>query len=399
MKVLVINSGSSSLKCTLFRMPEREALAHCVVERIGEDEPAISVEANGATWARPCTASNHEQALDAALGALLESGGDALRSLEEIGAVGHRVVHGGERMSGSAVVTQEVEAVIRDSSVLAPLHNPPNLVGIRAASHTLPAALQVAVFDTAFHRSMPPAAYLYGLPYELYEQRRIRKYGFHGTSHEYVAERAAELLGVPFDRCNLITLHLGNGCSACAVRDGRSVDTSMGMTPLEGLVMGTRCGDIDPALFFLLGNELEMAPGDIYDLLNRRSGLQGLSGKSNDMREIMADAERGDPRARATLEVFCYRVRKYIGAYLAVLGAAHAVVFTAGIGENCPPVRRMACEGLESLGIRLDEDKNEAAVGREALISEDGSPIAVLVVPTDEELKIAVDTYRLSRAP
>jgi acetate kinase len=399
MKVLVVNSGSSSLKCTLFGMPEREALAHCVVERIGEDEPAISIEANGAEEAGPCTAEDHEQALDAALRALLESRGGALKALEEIGAVGHRVVHGGEEMSGSAVVTEEVMAVIRRNSVLAPLHNPANLVGLEAAAGRLPHTPQVAVFDTAFHGTMPPAAYLYGLPYELYEQHGIRRYGFHGTSHAYVAERAAEVLGVPFDGCSLITLHLGNGCSACAVRNGRSVDTSMGMTPLEGLVMGTRCGDVDPALFFLLTRELDMAPADVYDLLNRQSGLQGLSGKTNDMREILADAEEGDARARAALEVFCYRVRKYIGAYLAVLGGADAVVFTAGIGENCPLVRRMVCQGLEPLGIRLDGARNEAAVGREATISEDGSPVTVLVVPTDEELRIAIETHRLCRGP
>lgn len=395
MKILVINSGSSSIKCTLFRMPERKALAHCLVERIGEDDSAVSLQSEGASFCRPCAAEDHNQGFEAAIQALLECGPRTLRSLDEIGAVGHRVVHGGEKISQSTEVNEEVLAVIRENFSLAPLHNPANLGGLEAALAKLPGRLQVAVFDTAFHRSMPPKAYIYAVPYQLYEQHHVRRYGFHGTSHAYVAERAAELLSVPYDECNLITLHLGNGCSAAAVKNGKSVDTSMGMTPLEGLVMGTRCGDVDPALFFFLSDELGMTPAQTYDLLNKDSGLKGLSGKSNDMREIQAETEKGNRRAAMALEVFCYRIKKYIGAYHAVLGALHGIVFTAGIGENCPRVRRLVCDGLEPLGIRLDEDSNQAAVGREAVISEQGSPTAVLVVPTDEELKIAIDTYRI----
>jgi acetate kinase len=268
-------------------------------------------------------------------------------------------------------------------------------VGLEAALDILPGKLQVAVFDTAFHRSLPPYAYLYAVPYDLYEQNGVRRYGFHGTSHAYVAERSAELLDMAADRCNLISLHLGNGCSASAVKQGRSVDTSMGMTPLEGLVMGTRCGDVDPALHFFLIDELGMDPGQVHEVLNKHSGLAGLSGGQNDMREILLAAEKGEERSRLALDVFCYRVKKYIGAYFAVLGRLDALAFTAGIGENSPEVRRRICGDLEHIGLRLDEGKNEGALGREAVISCDDSPVTMLVVPTDEELKIAIDTYRI----
>jgi acetate kinase len=327
----------------------------------------------------------------------LEEGG-ALGSLGEIAAVGHRVVHGGEKISESVAVDDEVIQAIEENATLAPLHNPPNLTGLRAAMDRLPDRLQVAVFDTAFHQSMPPSAYLYALPYELYQRHHIRRYGFHGTSHRYVAERAAQILGRSREECNLITMHLGNGCSAAAVERGRSVDTTMGLTPLEGLVMGTRCGDIDPSLPFLFTDMLGMSPQEVYDLLNRRSGLVGLSGVSNDMREIIEAAESDGEesgRARKALQVFSYRVKKYIGAYCAVLGELDAVVFTAGIGENCPQVRQMACEGLQQMGIQVDERRNEATVGQEGIISLDGSRVSVLIVPTDEELKIASDTYEV----
>jgi len=395
MKILVINSGSSSIKCSLFELPGPSLLARCTVERIGEGKASLVFERDGSLERRAARADTHAEALDAILKRLLEGDGRVLEGLEQISAVGHRVVHGGEKVSRSVVVDEGVLEVIRENCALAPLHNPPNLMGLEAALDRLPHAQQVAVFDTAFHATMPPQAYLYALPRELYVKHHIRRYGFHGTSHRYVAERAAQLLGRPLEECNLITLHLGNGCSAAAVRGGRSVDTSMGLTPLEGLVMGTRCGDIDPALPFVLARDLQMRPEEVNELLNRRSGLAGLSGVSNDMREVIQAAQSGDTWAERALDVFCYRIKKYIGAYWAVLGEPHAVVFTAGIGENSPPVRERACAGLEPLGLRLDEGRNLRAVGREAFISADDSPVAALVVPTNEELKIAMDTYQL----
>jgi len=394
-KILVVNSGSSSIKCSLFAMPRRQVLAQCNVEKIGEGDSVLTFEAGETRFQRPCRAEGHAQALDVVVDFLLGEETDVLESLDEICAVGHRVVHGGEKIARSVVLDQHVIEVIKDNIELAPLHNPPNLAALNAALERLGDRLQVAVFDTAFHRSMPPEAYLYAIPYELYEKHHLRRYGFHGTSHRYVSERAAEMLSLAPERCNLITLHLGNGCSAAAVRGGESVDTSMGLTPLEGLVMGTRCGDIDPALFFFLTETLDMSPQEVYDLLNRRSGLAGVSGVGNDMREVLEAAGAGNRRAEAAVEIFCYRVKKYIGAYHAVLGRLDGVVFTAGIGENSPPVRRRICRGLEPLGIELDEEKNLAAVGRQGVISADDSPVAVLVVPTDEALKIAVDTYEL----
>jgi len=395
MKILVINSGSSSLKCSLFEAPGPRLLARCSVERIGEGKASLNYEASGRSDQRPCDAATHSEALDAVLGRLVEGDGRVLEGLEQIGAVGHRVVHGGEKIARSVAVDDEVIEVIREYCSLAPLHNPPNLTGLEAALDRLPGRLQVAVFDTAFHATMPPQAYLYALPHELYTERHIRRYGFHGTSHRYVAEKAAEMLSLPLERCNLITLHLGNGCSATAVKGGQSVDTSMGLTPLEGLVMGTRCGDIDPALPFVLGRDLAMKPEQVYDLLNRRSGLAGLSGVGNDMREVMAAARAGNQWAERGLEVFCYRIKKYIGAYWAALGRLDGVVFTAGIGENSAEVRARVCAGLEPLGLRLDERRNQEAVGREGVISPPGARPAVLVVPTDEELKIAMDTYQV----
>jgi len=394
MNILVINCGSSSIKCTLFAMPERKVLADCMVEKIGEGDSALTYEAGETKLERGCEAETHTHALEVSLACFVAEGG-VLSSLDEIAAVGHRVVHGAEKVSESVAVDDEVIAVIKENFMLAPLHNPPNLMGLEAAMQHLPGKLQVAVFDTAFHTSMPKEAYLYALPYELYEKHGVRRYGFHGTSHRYVSERAAEMLGKPLKECNLITLHLGNGCSMAAVREGRSVDTSMGMTPLEGLVMGTRSGDIDPALPFFLDQNLGMKPKEVYDLLNRESGLAGLSGVGNDMREIIAAAHEGNEQAELALKVFCYRARKYVGAYLAALERLDAVVFTAGIGENAAEVRRRICSGLDALGICLDEEANEKTVGREAVISKPGSPAAILVVPTDEALKIAIDAYEV----
>ena len=397
MKILVINSGSSSIKCTLFNMPERQVLARCEIDRIGEGESTITFTSSDDEFQRSCEAGDHRQGLGIVLDALSQCEDSVLGELEDIAAVGHRVVHGGEEIARSTKVDDAVLQVIRDNFELAPLHNPPNLRGLEAALDRLPDTTQVAVFDTAFHRSIPRRAFLYALPYDLYENHRLRRYGFHGTSHAYVAQRAAELLDRPFEKCNLITLHLGNGCSATAVKEGRSVDTSMGLTPLEGLVMGTRSGDIDPALPYFLQSRLDMEPEDVDDLLNRKSGLLGLSGVSNDMREVLSESNNGNDRARQGLEVFCYRLKKYIGAYLAVLERVHGIVFTAGIGENCPEVRANACAGLEGLGIELDRARNDAVTGEEAIVSTEASRTAVLVVPTNEELKIAIDTFRLCR--
>ena len=391
----MINSGSSSIKCTLYRMPEQEVLASCTVEKIGEGDSAVTFSGGPASFNRPCQADNHRQAFDVVVEALLAEEAGVLDELGEIAAVGHRVVHGGEKVRTSTVADKGLIELIRENSKLAPLHNPANLSALLAAVEKLPGKLQVAVFDTAFHVTMPPKAFLYAIPYELYEQHDVRRYGFHGTSHRYVAEKGAELLGIPPEECNLITLHLGNGCSATAVRGGESVDTSMGLTPLEGLVMGTRCGDIDPALSFFFTESLGMTSREVYDMLNKQSGLAGLSGVGNDMRAVLAAARSGSERAEQALEIFCYRIKKYIGAYYAVLGEVHGLVFTAGIGENCAEVRGRFGIGLERLGIKLDDRKNEATVGGAAVISADDSPTAVLVVPTDEELKIAIDAYQL----
>ena len=395
MKILVINAGSSSLKCTLFQMPEQRALATCLVERIGEQEPFLSYESDAASIESPSSVQNHRDALRAVINALLAPDTAVISHLDEISAVGHRVVHGGEQITASTRVDEAVLEAIRDNIRFAPLHNPANLSALQAAIELLPGKVQVAVFDTAFHSSMPPRAYLYAIPYELYQQHHLRRYGFHGISYRYVAERAARMLGIPPEQCNLIVFHLGNGCSAAAIEGGLSIDTSMGFTPLEGLAMGTRSGDIDPALPLYLMEILDRDASATSDVLNRHSGLLGLSGVSNDMRDVLEAVEQGSERAARALDVFCYRIKKYLGAYLAALGRTDGIVFTAGIGENNPVVRSRACEGLDQLGIRLDPKKNEEAVGTEALIHSQDSRIPVLVVPTDEALEIAMDTYQI----
>ena len=398
-RILVVNSGSSSLKCSLFVFGEGESegerLAHCEVERVGSEEAALSLETASGTEEKDCHAPDHSRALGAALEMLTSEQAGVLSSLESIDAVGHRVVHGGEDFSESVALDSEVISAIEANVHLAPLHNPPNLEGIRASTERLPEAIQVGVFDTAFHQTMPMESYLYAIPHDLYEREGIRRYGFHGTSHDFVSRRAAQLLGMNREECNLITLHLGNGCSATAVEGGRSIDTSMGLTPLEGLVMGTRSGDIDPSLPFLLTENLGMSSSEVYELLNRRSGLEGLSGVSNDMREVTEAAEEGNSRARQAVDVFCHRARKYIGAYWLVLGRVDAVVFTAGIGENSPEVRRRICGGLKHMGLEIDDRKNRETVGDRGVISTEDSDVKALVIPTDEERQIARDTYEI----
>ncbi|MEA1050339.1 acetate kinase [Lamprobacter modestohalophilus] len=391
MKVLVLNSGSSSIKFQLFRNDDWTVLASGSVTRIGEPEALMRcrwADAEGTQQRlEDCAAiPDHQQGLQRIAEALAQTG--ALADTAELLAVGHRVVHGGEAFHAPTLVDDDIIEVIRQVIPLAPLHNPANLDGILVARKLFPTIPQVAVFDTAFHQTMPRTAYRYAIPDFLYREHGVRRYGFHGTSHHYVGRRAAELLGKPFEQCNLITLHLGNGASATAIREGSSVDTSMGMTPLEGLVMGTRSGDIDPAVPFYLSKHLGLDNDTLEGLLNRQSGLLGLCG-DNDLREIQRRAEAGDEAAELALGVTAHRLKKYIGAYLAELGRTDALVFTGGIGENSAELRARACAGLETLGIRIDAAANTAASQQERAVSHAESPIQVLVIPTNEELQIA----------
>ncbi len=393
MKVLVINAGSSSIKYQLYTMPQADVLAKGSVEKIGEEASKLSQTCGENTITKEGHVADHEEAMAMILSALVGDKG-AIESLSDIKSVGHRVVHGGEEFTGSTLIDDAVIASVEKFCDLAPLHNPHNLVGIRAAMHKLPDAKQVACFDTAFHATIPEVAYMYALPHELYEKYRIRRYGFHGTSHRYVARRAAKLLNKGKYDVNVITVHLGNGCSMTAVSKGRSVDTSMGLTPLEGLVMGTRTGDFDPAILFYLtdkGYDIKQ----LNTLCNKKSGLLGISGKSNDMRNLGKLAAKGDERAQLAIDIFCYRVRKYIGMYAAVLDGVDAVVFTGGIGENSPEVRAKICGGMTSLGIDVDGNKNQGTFSREGDVSTNASQAAVLVIPTNEEQAIAKDTYAI----
>jgi acetate kinase len=403
--VLVLNCGSSSLKFQVFDTDLERAgagtdrvLARGIVDSIG-GEGVLRLEAVGRP---PVTLTGavleHKIAVEKVLDWLCRPGEGVLDSRGEIHAVGHRVVHGGERFKESILIDDDVLRGIEDCFDMAPLHNPPNVKGYRAARELLgPATPQVAVFDTSFHQTMPPAAYLYGLPYLLYERHGIRRYGFHGTSHRFVSRRLAALLGRrPDDEgLRLVTCHLGNGCSVAAVRGGRSVDTSMGFTPLEGLVMGTRSGDLDPAILPHLMNKEELAPWELSALLNKHSGLFGLSGMSNDMRALLAAESEGHARARLAVDVFCYRLKKYIAAYVGVLGGVDGLAFAAGIGENAPAVRARALDGLEALGLGLDARANAEARGREAEISPSGARTRVFVIPTNEEILIARDTLHI----
>ena len=394
MKVLVINAGSSSVKYQLFKMPEGTVLAKGLVERIGDAGSRLSQTAGGQTHDIGKSIADHEQAMSLILATLVDPQYGVLKDASEIASVGHRVVHGGEEFSDSMLIDDSIVASIEKFADLAPLHNPPNLTGIRASQHGLPGAKQVACFDTAFHTTIPEVAYLYALPYELYEQYRVRRYGFHGISHRYVTSRAADLMGK--DSANIITCHLGNGCSITAVKNGRSVDTSMGLTPLEGLVMGTRCGDIDPAILFYLADKGYSAE-ELNTLCNSKSGLLGISGQSNDMRNLRELAAAGDPRANLAIEIFTYRIRKYIGTYTAVLGRVDAVVFTGGIGENNPDLRAQICAEQVQIGIEIDADKNADASAKERPISTADSRVQVFVIATDEEAAIAKDTYKLTK--
>jgi acetate kinase len=395
MKVLVINAGSSSVKYYLYRMPEAGVLAHGSVERIGEKVSQLTHCFGDSSHTSDVTTRDVAAAVNLVLDTLVQEGIGPLESLEEIGAVGHRVVHGGEEFTGSVVIDDRVIASIEKYADLAPLHNPPNLAGIRAVGARLPGVTQVACFDTAFHTTIPKVAYIYGLPYELYEKYGIRRYGFHGISHRYVARRVAALMVRGKYEVNVITCHLGNGCSITAVKGGRSVDTSMGFTPLEGVPMGTRSGDLDPAILFYLADKGYSAQA-LKSLCNKQSGLLGISGLSNDLRNLLQRAEEGSERATLAIDVFCYRIRKYIGAYAAVLEPLDAIAFTGGIGENAVGLREQICRGMSQLGIRLDPAANDATVGIEAQIQATNSAVKVFVIPTNEQLAIAKDTCELA---
>ena len=406
MNILVLNCGSSTVKFQLIATDldmiaqnADERLARGSIERIG-GEAIITLQVEGGA---PQTSTHPLRDMRAAVDFVARwassenSGINSVRSIADIQAVGHRVVHGGERFTHSVLITDEIFRGIEACVDLAPLHNPGNIKGILAARELFGAGLpQVAVFDTAFHQTLPEHAYLYALPYQIYRRHRVRRYGFHGTSHRYVAHRYRQLRGISREETNIITLHLGNGCSAAAIRAGDSIDTSMGFTPLEGLVMGTRSGDLDPAIVDFIATKEGLSSQEVETLLNKQSGLIGISGLTSDMRELLDEShENNDRRARLAIEIFCYRARKYIGAYLAAMNGADAVVFTGGIGENSWEVRARICEGLEWMGVGLDDERNRAHVGgREGLISKGDSRLAVFVIPTDEELLIARDTLR-----
>ena len=395
MKVLIINSGSSSIKYQLYDMPQGSVLAKGIVQRIAESESEASQEAGDRRIVINERVPNYEQGLDIIGRMLTDPEKGAIAALTEIGACGHRVVYGGETIKGSVLIDDGIIKLIEEYSELAPLHNPPNLLGILAAKRMLGNIPQVGCFDTAFHQTLPEEAYLYSLPYELCQKMKIRRVGFHGTSHQYVTERAAELLKKDKHAVNLITCHLGNGCSMTAVRGGRSVDHTMGFTPLEGLVMGTRIGDLDPGIVLYLARR-GYSISELDKMLFRQSGLLGISGTSNDVRDLEQRAAAGDARAKLALDVFCYRIRKYIGAYLAVLNGCDAIIFTAGIGEGSAMVRRRTLEKMEALGITLDIEKNNAIKGREGRIDADDSRIALFVIPTDEEIVMVRDTFALA---
>ncbi|HEV3505321.1 MAG TPA: acetate kinase [Actinomycetes bacterium] len=387
-RVLVVNTGSSSIKYQLFEMDGPKVLASGLVERIGEAGAKLTHRPGDA---EPLVVedriADHSDGFERVFKAFETAGGP----VTDLAGIGHRVVHGGDRLTVPTLVDDATIQAIADQAPLAPLHNPPNLLGIRITRASFPDTPQVAVFDTAFHQTMPPRAWRYAVPRDLADELRIRRYGFHGTSHAYVARKAAEHLGRPAAELNLITLHLGNGASVAAVAGGRCIDTSMGLTPLEGLVMGTRSGDLDPAVVFYLHREAGLSVDDVDDLLNKRSGMLGLAG-ANDMREVARLVGEGNQAAAEALDVYCYRIRKYVGAYTAALGRLDALVFTAGIGENNDAVRSGVCQGLEGLGVTLHLKRNKARTGKARTISADDSPVAVLVVPTNEELEIAEQT-------
>ena len=394
MKILIVNAGSSSLKYQLIDMDGEKLLAKGICERIGIEGSQIKQNVGDKVFELKSPMKDHTDAIQLMLKALTDPDKGALSSMEEIGAVGHRVLHGGESFTGSVLITEEVKAAVYANIPLGPLHNPANLMGIEACEKVMPKTPHVAVFDTAFHQTMPRKAYLYGVPMEYYDRLHIRRYGFHGTSHRYVSKRVCEFLGVDRAKTRVITCHLGNGSSLAAVDGGKCVDTSMGLTPLEGVIMGTRSGNLDPAVVQFIANSDNKSVDEVLDILNKKSGLLGLSGKSSDMRDVDALCAEGDADALNTRDMLVYSVRKYIGSYAAVMGGVDVIVFTAGIGENNDALRAMIMEGFEYLGAKLDSEKNKTN-RIETVISTDDSPVKIVVIPTDEEIVIARDTLAI----
>lgn len=397
MKVLVINCGSSSLKYQVLDMTNEILQAKGLVERIGMEGAVITHEKIGMDKFKLVTPmENHKDAIGHVLDAIIDEEHGVVKDMSEIGAVGHRVVHAGEKYAESVVIDDSVLAALEECVDLAPLHNPPNLLGIAACRELMPDTPMVAVFDTAFHQTMPPESYIYAIPYEYYEKYGIRRYGFHGTSHKYVAERASDILNVNINDLKIITCHLGNGASVSAIKRGVCMDTSMGFTPLEGLVMGTRCGDIDPAIVTYIREKEGLAQGEANEILNKKSGVLGISGVSSDFRDLEAAAAEGNERALLAIKVFAHKVRSYIGAYIAEMNGVDAIVFTAGVGENDISMRDIICNDMGNLGIKLDLVKNKVR-GKEMIISRDDSKVKIILIPTNEELMIARDTYRLCK--
>ena len=395
MNVLVINCGSSSLKYQLINSDTEAVLAKGLCERIGIDGRLVYQKAGCDKEVTESAMPTHKQAIKLVLDALLNEATGAIKDLSEIDAVGHRVVHGGEKFATSTILTEEVIAVIEECNDLAPLHNPANLIGIRACQELMPSVPMVAVFDTAFHQTMPNVAYMYGLPYEYYEKYGVRRYGFHGTSHSFVSKRAAEILGKDYKELKTIVCHLGNGASICAVKNGESVDTSMGLTPLEGLIMGTRSGDIDPSIIDYIAQKENLTLPQVINVLNKKSGVEGMSGVSSDFRDLKAAADEGNERAQLALKAYTYRVVKYIGAYAAAMNGVDAICFTAGLGENDSTTRAEIMSSLAYLGITVDEEANKNAGGKESVISTADSKVACLAIPTNEELAICRETVAL----
>ncbi len=396
MKILVLNCGSSSIKYKLFEMKSKEPIAQGGVEKIGMKGSFLKFTLpDGQKVMLEGEILEHRAGIEYILGVLLSEKYGCIKSLDEIEAVGHRVVHGGERFNESVLITDEVIEILNECIELAPLHNPPNLKGIYAIQELMPDTPQVSVFDTAFHQTMPDYAYMYGIPYSLYEKYSIRRYGFHGTSHRYVSARACEFLGVPYKEQRIITAHIGNGGSIAAIKNGKSIDTSMGMTPVEGLIMGTRSGDVDPGVISYIMEKEHMGTTGISTLLNKFSGVLGISGLSSDMREISAAIENGNERAALAMATYNYRIKKYIGSYTAVLGGVDILVFTGGVGENQAVTRRDVCRNMEYMGIELDEELNDAVRAKEVVISKPTSKVKVVIIPTDEELTIANDTIEI----
>ena len=395
MKVLVINCGSSSLKYQVLDMTTEALLCKGLVERIGMDGSVITHEKIGQDKVKTeVPMKDHKDAIEQVLTAVQDADHGVVKSMDEIGAVGHRVVHAGEKFASSVLITEEVIKALEECVDLAPLHNPPNLLGIAACQQLMPNTPMVGVFDTAFHQTMPAESYIYAIPYEYYQKHGIRRYGFHGTSHKYVAERAADILNIDLEDLKLITCHLGNGASVSAIKRGKCIDTSMGFTPLEGLVMGTRSGDIDPAIVTFIREKENLPQGKANEILNKKSGVLGISGVSSDFRDIEEAVAQGNERAELALKVFAHKVRFYIGAYIAEMNGVDAIIFTAGVGENDVTMRELICHNLGNLGIKLDPLKNKVR-GKETIISTEDSKVKLLLIPTNEELMIARDTFNI----